>query len=333
MKILYGVNGTGNGHITRSRIMVKELKKSGHQVDFLISGIGNKKLYDMKEFGDYILKEGMTFVVEKGKINYIKTLFNNNILTLFTDIMNQEVNSYDLIISDFEPITAWASYLSNKECIGIGHQYAFNYNIPKSHNNILLDKFMKWFAPVSTGFGLHWDKFNSDILPPIIDINTSKIVDNKILLYLPFESVGSIMPILIKFTNYEFYYYGTEFNHSYLNIHFKQQSLYEFQKDLKECEGVICNAGFELPSEAIHLGKKLLVKPVIGQFEQHSNALALEQLGYGEQCASFTTTNINYWLKSTNKNIKFPNVARHLVKWLETRENLSEFCNKIWDKT
>lgn len=29
MKILYGINATGNGHISRARIIIAELKKEG----------------------------------------------------------------------------------------------------------------------------------------------------------------------------------------------------------------------------------------------------------------------------------------------------------------
>ena len=51
-------------------------------------------------------------------------------------------------------------------------------------------------------------------------------------------------------------------------------------KDLKESEGIITNAGFETPSEALSMGKKVFVKPLKGQFEQLSNAKALKQLKY-----------------------------------------------------
>ena len=43
--------------------------------------------------------------------------------------------------------------------------------------------------------------------------------------------------------------------------------------------GVLCGAGFETPSEALHLGKKLLVVPMKNQYEQHCNAAALQELG------------------------------------------------------
>ncbi len=35
MNILYGVNATGNGHLSRSRITISELKKRGHKVTVL----------------------------------------------------------------------------------------------------------------------------------------------------------------------------------------------------------------------------------------------------------------------------------------------------------
>ncbi len=55
-----------------------------------------------------------------------------------------------------------------------------------------------------------------------------------------------------------------------------------FIDNLKNCNGVICNAGFELASEALHAGKKMLVKPLAGQLEQPSNAQAMRKLGLGD---------------------------------------------------
>jgi uncharacterized protein (TIGR00661 family) len=44
---------------------------------------------------------------------------------------------------------------------------------------------------------------------------------------------------------------------------------------------VIANAGFTLTSECLHLGIAVLVKPIDGQLEQESIAVALERLGLG----------------------------------------------------
>jgi len=43
--------------------------------------------------------------------------------------------------------------------------------------------------------------------------------------------------------------------------------------------GVITSGGFQTTSEAIYCGKKLLVIPTIGQYEQECNAEALKRIG------------------------------------------------------
>ena len=45
------------------------------------------------------------------------------------------------------------------------------------------------------------------------------------------------------------------------------------------CHAIICGAGFETPAEALYLGKKMMVMPIKGQYEQRCNAVALERLG------------------------------------------------------
>ena len=52
-----------------------------------------------------------------------------------------------------------------------------------------------------------------------------------------------------------------------------------FNKSLIHCKAIITGAGFETPAEALFLGKKLMVIPIQGQYEQSCNAAALEKLG------------------------------------------------------
>ena len=53
MKLLYGVQGTGNGHIARARIMAAALaKRSDVEVDFVFTGREPDKYFDMDVFGD-----------------------------------------------------------------------------------------------------------------------------------------------------------------------------------------------------------------------------------------------------------------------------------------
>ena len=68
MNILYGVNATGNGHLSRSRITISELKKRGHKVTVLFSGRDVKDFFDLEEFKPYIIKKGFSFVFKNGKL-------------------------------------------------------------------------------------------------------------------------------------------------------------------------------------------------------------------------------------------------------------------------
>ena len=61
MKIFYGVQGTGNGHITRARIMAKELYADGHEIQFQFTGRAEDQYFDMKIFNDFQCREGLTF--------------------------------------------------------------------------------------------------------------------------------------------------------------------------------------------------------------------------------------------------------------------------------
>ncbi|MES2824300.1 MAG: MJ1255/VC2487 family glycosyltransferase [Pseudomonadota bacterium] len=338
MKILYGVQGTGNGHVTRARIMAQAFAEAGIQVDWVFSGRPRADFFDMQAFGDFQCYRGLTFQVKSGRILYLKTAMTSNIRQLKRDIDKVNVNDYDFIINDFEPISAWAAKRAGKKVIGLSHQNSFHYDIPKKGNNFLIDWFMRNFAPATLPIGFHWHHFNQPILPPLVEpshyINES--LAKHYLVYLPFSDVADIEPQLRKFPDYQFYIYqNIPAAIDNENIHLRPFSREGFQQDLHRCEGVICSAGFELPSEAIQLGKKLLVQPVAGQMEQQSNALALSQLGYGSSTNILSEETIRRWLPLTKPSpVIYPNVAKALVEWLiRTKgEKFAEFQQTMWNK-
>lgn len=336
MKILYGVQGTGNGHVTRARIMAKAFAEAGAKIDWVFSGRSREDFFDMDAFGDFQCYRGLTFQVKSGRIQYIKTAMTSNFLQLSKDIKKVNVENYDLIINDFEPVSAWAAKRAGKKVIGISHQNSFYYKIPKKNNNIVTDWFMHTFAPVTQPIGLHWHHFNQPILPPLIEPShyPNDSLHKHYLVYLPFSDLNDIVPQLKKFPDYHFFVYqNVPQPYDDNNIHVRPFSREGFQQDLHRCEGVICSAGFELPSEAIQLGKKLLVQPVAGQMEQQSNALALTQLGYGSASNVLSETVIGRWLPLMKPTpVIYPNVSKALVDWiLKTGgNNFEEFQQQMW---
>ncbi len=337
MKIFYGVQGTGNGHITRARVMAKELYAAGFEVTFQFSGRPADKYFDMEVFNGYRVKQGLTFNTSNGQVSYLKTALEADPIRFVKDIATLDMSEYDLVISDFEPVTAWAAKRQKKPVIGIGHQYAFSHQIPRKGADPLANQVMKYFAPADIGVGLHWHHFGQPILPPIIDTPEfpRESQANKILVYLPFEAGDDVIRLLCPFENFQFHVYSPEpMVSKYPHIVCKPLSRDGFQKDLYDCAGIISNAGFELASESLQLGKKILAKPLHAQMEQISNAAALQQLGYGHTMYGLESAVIEDWLHNPHAvRVTYPNVAKVLVKWLKDGMPTidRDFVERIWD--
>ena len=350
MKILYGVQGTGNGHISRSRIMQKHFAEKNIAVDYLFSGRDAKQYFDMQQFAQTSTpryKRGLTFQVTAGKINLLATAKHLHLAEFYREVKKLNVSDYDLIISDFEPITAWAAKRKQRPCLGIGHQYAFHWQIPLAGDNFFSKKIMQHFAPVSLNIGLHWHHFNQPILPPIIDntLTQQGSQKRKILVYLPFEDQDKLSQILADIPDFNFYQYAAGLTDTDMgNVHRRKPSLLGFKNDLCQAQGVISNAGFELLSECIHLNLAMLVKPLTGQMEQASNAKALTELTLATVINNVNKTDIQQWLTTLapNKNgKKIPDVADALTDWIiekkwqpnnHAHKNLSQLSQQLWQK-
>ena len=57
--------------------------------------------------------------------DYAKTALSNNLVQFCKEVKQLDLSSYDLVLNDFEPVTAWAAKQQNKPSIGISHQNAF----------------------------------------------------------------------------------------------------------------------------------------------------------------------------------------------------------------
>ncbi len=337
MKIFYGVQGTGNGHITRARVMAKELKLAGHDITFQFTGRPKEQYFDMEVFGAYQHRKGLTFNTKNGQVNYLKTALESNPIRFIKDIKSLDLSGYDLVISDFEPVTAWAAKKQKIPVLGIGHQYAFNHDIPRAGSDPIADQVMKHFAPADIGIGLHWHHFGQAILPPIIDTpeQPKSIQKDKIVVYLPFEEQHEVIKHLRPFENFKFHLYSpVPVISKYEHIIYHPLSRDGFQKDVYDCAGIIGNAGFELASESLQLGKKILVKPLHAQMEQISNAAALSELGYGHTMNDMDNNVIEQWLHHKHAvRITYPNIANVLVNWIEDGmpKMDTEFTEKVWE--
>ncbi|MFT4822461.1 MAG: hypothetical protein ACJAUG_000873 [Halioglobus sp.] len=340
MKILYGVQATGQGHISRARAMAKAFQGLDVEVDWVFSGRDSSKLFGMDLFGPYHHFRGLTFYAQAGKIDYLRTITFNNLPRFLLDVkkLAAELHNYDLVVTDFEPITAWAARSAGVPTIGIGHQYAFGEGTPVSGDNWISDCLLKYFAPVSKPVGLHWHPYGANILPPILDLPNLEVHrDHYIVVYLPFEAQSEVIAWLQQFPMQQFKLYAGHLgfeNHG--NVDCFTANTEGFKLHLRGARGVICNSGFELISECLQWRKPILAKPLLGQMEQLSNATALEALAYATIVRSLSHDALGSWLqtRNTTPNIHFPDVAQALALWLETncQESIEDIGRGLWSR-
>jgi len=336
-KILYGVQGTGQGHISRARGVAHALKDYDVDVTWLFSGRPKEKLFDMEPFGDFKHREGLTMVTESGKMRYRKTAFALSPSTFIKDATRLDLDPYDLIVCDYEPVIAWACKARGREAIGIGHQYAFGKDTPMTGDTVMSRLVMKQFAPVAVPAGLHWARFDDTILPPILDLPEldPETTEDHILVYLPFEDQNLTTTWLQGFSDQRFIQYSPDLtDEAQGNVVRRKANIHGFKRDLAAAKGVICNTGFELISECLQWKKPVLTRPLAKQMEQLSNAAALEQLGYATTMQSLDTQTARRWFDSTPEapNVQFKNVAGALAEWLARGASrpVAELSRQLW---
>lgn len=338
MKILYGINATGNGHISRSRIIISELKKRGHNITCLISGRSDDKIYNIEDFEPFVLKKGFTFSKKDGRIKYLQTFLNIDLIQFAKDIKSIDEH-YDLVITDFEPVSAYFSKIKNIPALGIGHQYSFYKKIPmdiKMRFTRILFPYI--YTPIKNVIPSHFSHFNQRILPPFL---SKKITDHKlkanskesILVYLAWEELEKMIGLLNQIDKKCFIYYCDIPNEKTIkNVTLKPYSEDGFKKDLIENKYLITNAGFQLPAEALFVGKKILCKPLERQPEQEHNAKILNDLGYATISKTIDFNCINNWLNSSKKiKVNFPDSLELIINIIENKDkDFSHEIDKIW---
>jgi uncharacterized protein (TIGR00661 family) len=283
MKILYAIQGTGNGHLSRSMDIVPLLQKMG-DVDVLVSGTqGDLSV----PFPIKYKLHGFGFIFGKsGGVDLWKSFLKSRFRKFIKEINSLPVDKYDLVINDFEPVSAWACYLKNKPCIGLSHQSAvLNDLAPKPESTDMVGKLiLKNYAPVTAQYGFHFKAYDKNIFTPVIRRQVrEQVIENKghYTVYLPAYDDKRLIKRLSEFKDIEWDVFSKHnkkiFKHK--NVSIQPIDNKGFIKSMAQSAGVLCGAGFETPAEALYMQKKLLVIPMKSQYEQHLNAAALKDMG------------------------------------------------------
>jgi uncharacterized protein (TIGR00661 family) len=283
MRILYAIQGTGNGHLSRARDIIPVLQKN-NEVDILISG--SQADVELPFPVKYRFK-GLSFIFgKKGGVDILETYKKSNLKVLYSEIISLPVHSYDLVINDFEPVSAWACYLNKKKCISVSHQAAvLNKKSPKPEKiDLIGSAILKRYAPATAQYGFHFSVYDKNIFTPIIRNQVrEQLIENKghYTVYLPAYDDDRIIKVLKECKNSNWHIFSKHNKKEFRkrNILIQPINNDAFIKSMAAAEGVLCGAGFETPAEALYMKKKLMVIPMKGQYEQQCNAAALKTMG------------------------------------------------------
>ena len=283
MKIFYAVQATGNGHISRAMEILPHLERYG-KVDLFLSGANNTLELDASV--KYRSKGLSLFYTSVGGLNYVDTVRQFSPLRLLKEVKELPVEKYDLILNDFESITSLACAYKKVPSVNFGHQASFiSPKVPRPARKEWMGEWiLRNYARATQYIGLHFKQYDDFILPPVIkrEILQAEPMDKgHVTVYLSSFSDAIVSRYLSPLKDYSFQVFSKEVQHPVQqgNILFIPVSKNAFNKSLISCKAIITGAGFETPAEAMYLGKKLLVIPIRGQYEQFCNAAALERMG------------------------------------------------------
>ncbi len=326
MRILYGIQGTGNGHFSRAKEFIPILKEHG-SVDILVSG-SNADV----SLGHPITfrRSGLSYTFGRnGGIDYLDTAKNFRPIRFIEDVRAMDVDRYDLIITDFEPITAWAAKLAGRQCFGLSHQAAFlSAKTPRpAAPNPGTELLFKNFAPCTDPIGLHYKSYDEFIWTPIIRSDVRELNPTSgehITVYLPAYGDDVLLPIFHAFPLIQWHVFSKHCKTAYAseNVWVRPVRNEDYLKSLEACRGLISGGGFEAPAEGLYLGKPMLIVPMRDQYEQKCNAEALKEFGVmsvDAVDAQFPSV-VEQWLDETSTSIRidFPNqtipIVEHMMK-------------------
>ena len=294
MKILFGVQTEGNGHITQCIATKQYLQSQGIEVTTAFAAKKKRGLpkYFTDEFNviDY---DGFDFVFDNvGRVVIWKTIVKNTfelprLIVSFIKICSIiQKEKPDAIFNYYEPLVGLtALFFKNIKYVSFGHQYAMDSVIYPRINGYIVQKLFLSIINKITSIrakivALSYYEFNDTTMivsPPILRAESYSISDKKedfVLVYLMNEDM---LPQLISQAkkypdiNIQCFTKLTKQYDELPNLKLFNLDGKLFQEKMKVCKSVVCSGGFETSAEAIYQNKPLLMIPMPNHYEQHAN--------------------------------------------------------------
>lgn len=250
-------------------------------------------------------------------------------LAMYKDALSLPLEKYDIIINDFDFVTSLACKLKRLPSVQLGHQASFqsDHTPRPDKKSIVGETILKHYAHATKHIGFHFQNYDSFVLPPVIKeefINAEAKDLGHITVYLPSFQKHCLLNAFNQLKDLRFHWFldGIKEVSVQDNITFHPVNQQLFNKSLLNCTGLITGGGFETPSEALYLGKKLMSIPIRNHYEQQCNAAALKKMGVTvlEDADEVFADHILKWISRPNSdlNVKANNINETLQLLIDT---------------
>lgn len=317
-RIIYGLSGQGFGHSARGHEVLTHLKKKGHELLVLTYA---QALAVMKPDFPTLEIPGLGLNYQNNKVDYLRTFYDNAAMLVRSGTswpsLLRKIKRFkaDLVISDYEPLSAAFAHLENLPLISFDNQHQMtNTKIsvpPKYRRDFIAAKLVTrsfvWGADhylITTFFPTPANKPETFLFPPVVRRQVTRLkpsVKDYILVYQN-SDFDYILPQLKKLAPQKFIVFSSrpeEIRDG--NLLLKHHDPEAFLRYLKDCRAIIATAGLSLISEAIHLDKPYFALPVAKQVEQTINAIYIKKLGFGDWAETFSPARGKKFLQNLEK--------------------------------
>ena len=305
MRILYGVTGEGLGHAMRSRVMAEHLRARGHEVKLVASGRACD--YLRRTFDEVVPIPGFAMAYRGERVSRARTVAQlgrsvRPAVRATIALYRHAISGFDpdVCISDFDSFSHVFGRLFERPVISLDHQHVIDRcdhhvrvqrRLPRDFRltrAIVRAKLPGCAHYVVTSFYFPKPKprcrEKTTLVGPILRpeiLALAPTAGEHVLVYQTARATPELIAALRSVPEQAFVVYARDGEGVSGNVTIRAFDERRFLDDLAGARAVICNGGYTLMSEALHLGKPVLSVPLRHQGEQELNAAYLAELGLG----------------------------------------------------
>lgn len=322
MRILYGVNGEGMGHATRSEVVIRSLI-SEHDVRIMASGAAYSYLSAV--FHDVSKVFGPSFSLEDGEIQRWQSV--TGFVAMARREMPESVLAWlrrvrewrpEVVVTDFEPLSGIYARWSGTPLVcvdnihmidrcrhepeileGAGEDLALARAVVRAMSTPAGD------YVIPTLFHPEIIKGRTTLVRPILRqavIDAEPTRGDHLVVY---SAGDDALTRVLRDSPVPCHVYGMrdvdQVGATDGAITYRPRSTDGFLADLASSRGVITGGGFSLLGEAVYLGKPILSVPIKGQFEQLMNSRYIEREGYGHSAEAVDRAVLDRFIESLDQ--------------------------------